>query len=342
MNSKRRCTESWRDFDHSSKSLRLAELRAALESPDSWGDHAKLGAISKEIKSLESIVGRLDALSEELSFLDELSSLGDSSLIQEIESRCDAVLAAIKDLKKSPDDHRDAFVLIKHGAGGTEACAWAEMLLRMYTKFANRRGFEIELIDMHHHDPEGLKDCMVKIIGPGAVGALRQENGVHRLSRVSPFDGADRRHTSFCMVEVFPDKGGESIEIKIDPKEIDVYYTCGTGPGGQAINKTEVVAVVKHLPTGILVRCQATRSQQENKVIALEILASKLLQRKREEATAARDAERGDKDRNVTFGYRDRTYVLSQGRLIHDHKTGKKTTEIEKVLDGELELIQEL
>lgn len=281
-------------------------------------------------------------MSGELTFLDELLELGDSSLNAEIDSRCEAVLSAIKELKRSPDDHKDAFVLIKHGSGGTEACAWAEMLMRMYLKFARRRGFDLELIDVHHHDPEGIKDTLIKVTGPGAFGALKQENGVHRLSRVSPFDGADRRHTSFSLVEVFPDKGKENTDIKIESKDIDVYYTCGTGPGGQAINKTEVVAVVKHLPTGILVRCQATRSQQENKVIALEILASKLLQKKRAEDAAARDLERGDKDRNVTFGYRDRTYVLSQGRLIHDHNTGKKTSEIEKVLDGELELIQDI
>jgi peptide chain release factor 2 len=238
-----------------------------------------------------------------------------------------------------PDDHKVAYMTIKAGAGGREACNWAEMLLRMYVKWADKAGLEPSLLDISYHEPDGINSATIRVSGELAFGHLKDESGVHRLSRVSPFDQADRRQTSFAAVEVIPEAPPED-ELVLDPKDLEVTYCCGSGPGGQKINKTEVVAQVKHLPTGIMVRSQECRSQQENKRVALQILASKL-RRLRE---AERDEEAAKQKAlapKAAFGnsYR-RTYVLSQHPAIHDHKTDKSTTAVDSVLNGDLDLVR--
>jgi len=222
------------------------------------------------------------------------------------------------------------------GSGGREACNWAEMLLRMYGKWFDRLGLSAEIVDMIYNNPDGIKSVMIRVDGQRAYGQLKNETGVHRLSRVSPFDQADRRQTSFSAVEVMAE-AAPSVEFAIDEKDLDVYYCCGSGPGGQAINKTEVVAVVKHLPTGIIVRSQKTRSQQQNKVDALAILKSKLISRLEDEKRSEQKEIKKAAPK-AAFGneYR-RTYVLSQHPGIHDHLTDKSTTQIQDVLNGNLE-----
>lgn len=324
-------------FDYSTKKARIEALRQDQLDPNFWSNAQEASKKTKELAQIEKVVSALDEIETEITFLEELLSLDKSYEQQAIET-CSSLSAKLANMTKGPDDHMPCFISIKHGSGGTEACDWSQILLRMYSKFALNQGWEPELIDIDYHDPAGINSAMLRLPA-GSYGILKDETGVHRLSRVSPFDQADRRQTSFCLIEVFPDRGEEQTELKIPEIDLEIDYCSGGGPGGQAINKTESVAMIKHLPTGIVIRCQATRTQQKNKEIGLEILKSKLIKMKKDEEDAQRLKERGDRDRTVTFGHRDRSYVLTQGRLVHDHRSGKKTEEVERVLEGELDLI---
>ncbi len=280
-----------------------------------------------------AVVETADYLSEQIAFLSELDSLG-----EDVTREADLLeprLAGMESLSKGPDDHKSCYVTIQAGSGGREACNWAQMLMRMYVKMADRLGLGTTMIDVAPHEPDGINSVTIMVIGE-AYGRFKHEVGVHRLSRVSPFDQADRRQTSFASVDVVAEAPPE-VDFAIDPKDIEVSYCCGGGPGGQAINKTEVVAKVKHLPTGIIVRSQESRVQQRNKEIALGILKSKLIKLRDEErdAEAAKQKELAPK---AAFGGQHlRSYVLSQHPAIHDHRTGKSTMRIGDVLDGDLD-----
>ena len=270
--------------------------------------------------------------------MSEILDLGDDSLGESFatETRSLNSLAdEISEMTADEDDWRDAFMVVKAGSGGKEAQDWASILLRMYCKWVSRCGFSAELMDIVP-TKTGIRFAMLRIKGKGAYGRLKTEQGVHRLSRVSPYDQADRRQTSFSSVEVEPDFPEAKTEIVINPKELDVYYCCGSGPGGQAINKTEVVAVVKHLPTGIIVRSQATRSQQQNKEVAIGILRSKLLHAKNEEKRKLEEERQGKAPKAKFGGGRERSYVLSQHPMVCDHRTGKKVFNVAAVMEGDL------
>jgi peptide chain release factor 2 len=308
-------------------------LRSSLECPDLWSNSKKISEVQKQIKALEAVVEPSDHLSEHIPFLMEMDELGED-VAGEMAS-AEAALSRLEAMSLGPDDLKSCYLTIQAGAGGREACNWAEMLLRMYAKMVDKLGFEASLMDVAYHEPDGINYATIKVTG-AAYGRFKHEAGVHRLSRVSPFDQADRRQTSFAAVEVTPEAPPE-VEFQIDPKEIEVDYCCGGGPGGQKINKTEVVAQVKHLPTGITVRCQETRVQQRNKEIALLILKSKLVQRRdaEREAEAAKQKELAPK---AAFGGQQlRSYVLSQHPAVHDHRTGKSTTRTDDVLNGDLD-----
>jgi len=324
-------------FDASARRSRLSELSRLVLDQSTWSDPQRYALIKKEIKELEVILAPLSEIEDELSFLGELSALRDELLSHDIGRRLEALRARLASLLAFPDDDKAVFVGIRHGSGGAEARAWAAMLLRMYSLYASRQGLSAELMDSDLDDAGGVRSALLRVSGPGAFRLFRGESGIHRLSRVSPFDHANRRQTSFSQVEVFPDEP-RVVAIDLKESEVDVWFCCGGGPGGQKINKTEIVAVVKHLPTGIMVRCQATRSQATNKDLAMGILRSKLLRKRKEREEVARLEIRRE-GRQATFGNRDRTYILSQGRLVHDHRTGRKTTEVERILDGELELL---
>lgn len=298
----------------------------------------------KEIKRLEAVVRPLDALRRQADDARELVALGEKdpdfmdSVTQEILSLGAKVSSWLEDLRRGPHDDRPALLTIKAGAGGDEACLWAEMLVRMYSQYANQKGLETVLLDAQYNKPDGFKFISMKIDGPRAYGLFKSEAGIHRLSRISPL-GHSERHTSFCSVDVFPETEADP-SFKVPPEDVEVSFCCGSGPGGQKINKTAVVARVKHIPTGVMVRCQAGRSQPQNRAIAMVILESKL--RAMEEARRAEKADEARKTkRGIAFGNRDRTYVLTQHPLVHDHRTGKKTKLVDDVLAGNLDLIRE-
>jgi peptide chain release factor 2 len=241
----------------------------------------------------------------------------------------------LRSLLRGPDDFRDAQVEISAGAGGTEAQDWAEMLMRMYTRWAERRGFEVEALDISVGEEAGIKGAVLEIRGTYAFGFLRPETGVHRLVRISPFDAQSRRHTSFASVFVYPVVNEEiNIEIRDEDLRIDVYRASGAG--GQHVNKTSSAVRITHLPSGFVVASQAERSQFKNKATAMKQLKNKLYQAevdKRDAKKAALDATKTD----VSFGSQIRSYVFQPYTMVNDHRTELKITDVHKVMDGNID-----
>lgn len=291
------------------------------------------------VGSIQSEIGPAERLSSEIDYLVELCPVA-GDMAADIDRECVRVEAELEAMTFDPDADKAAYLTIKAGSGGHEACAWAQMLLRMYGKYARRKGLETTLMDVVNYEPDGIRSVVVRIEGRRAFALFRGEAGIHRLSRVSPYDQADRRQTSRASVEVEPEADARASLADQDllHEDVEVTTCCGGGPGGQKINKTEIVAQVKHLPTGIQVRCQAGRSQTDNKRLALELLKAKVFaleQRKRDEEAAKKRAAAP----KAAWGFRSRTYVLSQHPGVQDHRSGKKVADVEAVLEGDLDLL---
>jgi peptide chain release factor 2 len=293
---------------------------------------------------LESDVGEVERLSRQLSDLETLNELAleedDDASSSEVGQGLATLTKEVDDLEvlallSGEYDDRDAIVTIHPGAGGTESQDWAEMLWRMVTRWAERRGFEVTVNDYQEGDEAGIKSVTLTIEGPRAYGLLSAEAGTHRLVRISPFDQARRRHTSFAAVDVIPVLEDEDApEIDESDLRIDIYRS--SGPGGQGVNTTDSAVRITHLPTGIVVAVQNERSQLANKTIALKILAARLAERarrEREQQLAALRGERGE----IAFGNQIRSYVLQPYQMVKDHRTGIETGNVQAVLDGELD-----
>jgi len=241
----------------------------------------------------------------------------------------------LKTLLSSPEDKSDAILEIHPGAGGTEAQDWAEMLLRMYKRWAENHNYKVRLLDYLPGEEAGLKNVSISIEGPYAYGLLKGEKGIHRLIRISPFDASGRRHTSFASVDVYPDANKEiKIEIREEDLRIDVFRAGG--PGGQSVNKTSSAVRITHLPTGIVVQCQNEKSQFRNKEIALKILKARLYERELKRLEEEKQREYAQKSA-IAWGSQIRTYTLQPYRLVKDHRTNTEESNVEKVLDGELD-----
>jgi len=277
-------------------------------------------------------------LNYSLELLDILED--DSPEVAEIEAsleRADSDIARFEltAMLSGPDDHRDALVTIHPGAGGTESQDWADMLFRMYNRWAERRGFEVQLMDYQPGDEAGLKSATMEIKGEHAFGFLKVESGVHRLVRISPFDAASRRHTSFVSVHVFPVvEDNIEIEIKDEDLRIDTYRASGAG--GQHVNKTSSAVRITHLPTNIVVTCQSERSQHKNKDAAFTVLKSRLYQLQREEE--AKKLEKFEKSKKkIEWGSQIRSYVFHPYNMVKDHRTSHETSNVQMVMDGDLD-----
>ena len=314
-----------------------------MENPAIWNDPKRAQELGREKRSLEEVVNTIDHLTSNLSDNAELFDMskedGDMAGLAAIEADAAKLGEIVEGLEfrrmfSNPADPLNCFLDIQAGAGGTEACDWASMLLRQYLKYCERKGFKPEVMEESEGDVAGIKSATIKIEGEYAFGHLRTETGVHRLVRKSPFDSSGGRHTSFASVFVYPEVD-DSIEIEINPADVRVDTYRASGAGGQHINKTDSAVRLTHIPTGIVVQCQNDRSQHRNRDEAWQMLRSRMYEhemRKRMEQQQALEATKTD----VGWGHQIRSYVLDQSR-IKDLRTNVETSATQKVLDGDLD-----
>ena len=324
-------------FDIPQKETRLKELERRLEDPSLWNDPEAARKVSQEAARLRRTVDTFRSLESDLQglleLMEELPAEEREALKPELEEAAKKLDELYhQTLLNFPHAEKNAILTIQPGAGGTEACDWAEMLLRMYTRFAERQGFQVEVVDLTPGPEAGIDYAQILVKGENAYGLLSPEAGVHRLVRPSPFDASGRRHTSFAGVEVIPEVD-EEVEVVLKPEELRIDVMRASGPGGQGVNTTDSAVRVVHLPTGIMVTCQDSRSQIKNREKALMILRSRLLEMKR-----AEEAERLRKTRLAQIGTGERsekirTYNFPQSRVT-DHRIGFTTHDLEGVLSG--------
>jgi len=328
-------------FDIAGKQERLTALEVRTSEPDFWDDRDAAQVVVKETKILKTWLDPFDALDGRVKSAVELDEMlresPDPEMIADLDSELEALDEAIssfelRSLLRGEDDFRDAQIEIAAGAGGTEAQDWAEMLMRMYTRWAEHRGFSVEILDRSEGEEAGIKGAVLEISGDHAYGFLKPEAGVHRLVRISPFDSNARRHTSFASIFVYPVVNEEiNIEIKEDDLRIDVYRASGAG--GQHVNKTSSAVRITHIPTGLVTASQQERSQYKNKATAMKMLKNKLYQAE----VARREAEKAKVDAtktSVSFGNQTRSYVFQPYTMVNDHRTELKIPDVQKVMDG--------
>jgi len=320
------------------------ELEAKTLDPDFWNDQANSGKILQQVKQLKDKIGDYDDLCAKL---EDTITLAELAIEENDESMTDEVIAEQKAIEEAEEkmrieillsgeyDRNNAIVSFHPGAGGTEAQDWALMLYRMYTRWGERHGYTVKLVDWLDGEEAGLKSATITVEGPNAYGYLKSENGVHRLVRVSPFDSSGRRHTSFASVEVVPEFDDDNnIELKDEDLEITAHRSSGAG--GQHINKTDSAIRIVHIPTGIVVGCQTERSQLQNKETALKMLKSKLMEIKEREQLDKIDDIKGNKT-NIEWGAQIRSYVFMPYTLAKDTRTGYEDGNIQAVMDGEID-----
>lgn len=312
-----------------------------------WDDQQKAQGLMRERARAEETLTTFEQLAQELQDLRDLLELAaeedDATVVQEVAAQVGGYEAKVHSLELkrmlTPEDDTDAIVTINPGAGGTEAQDWADILLRMYLRWCERKGYKTELVSKQPGDEAGIKDATVIVRGQYAYGYLRPENGVHRLIRISPFDANKRRHTSFAGVSVVPDLDDDLSEgeIEIRDEDLDVSTMRSGGAGGQHVNRTESAIRIKHIPTGFVVRCEAERSQHQNRDTAMKMLRGLLFEKaRREREEAFEEAYLSDKG-DIAFGSQVRTYTLQPYTMVKDERTDHKVANAHAVLDGDLD-----
>ena len=327
------------------KKERIAELSRYMEAPDFWDDPERSQKMTKELKSLEYTVKSYTTLSTQYDDISELIEMGyeenDPEVIPVIQESLDEFTTNLEALRLSTllngeYDKNNAIIRLNAGAGGTEACDWSSMLYRMYTRYADRNGFSVEVLDMLDGDEAGIKSVTFQVNGENAYGYLKSEKGVHRLVRISPFNAAGKRQTSFVSCDVMPEIEEDlDVEINDDDLRIDTYRSSGAG--GQHINKTSSAIRITHLPTGIVVTCQNERSQFQNKDKAMQMLKAKLYMLKQQENEEKISGIRGEV-KDIAWGNQIRSYVLQPYTMVKDHRTGASSGNAGAVLDGDIDL----
>jgi peptide chain release factor 2 len=329
-------------FDEDAEARRVAELEEAMGAPGFWDDQQAAAQVSAEHSRATRRLERWRALRSDVEDLEALAEMAeeDESVAEEVAGQMAAVEERLGELEEERlfsgrYDAGDALVTVNAGAGGTDAQDWAEMVLRMMMRWAERRGFKVELLEVSPGEEAGIKSATFRVDGDNAYGLYSAEKGVHRLVRLSPFDAANRRQTSFAGVEVAPvvEDAGE-VEIDDDDLQIDTYRASGAG--GQHVNKTDSAVRITHRPTGIVVQCQNERSQSANKTTAMAMLRSKLVERQERERQEEIARERGEAQ-DVNFGSQIRSYVLHPYTMVKDHRTDFEVGSAERVLDGDLD-----
>ena len=330
-------------FDFAAKLERLEEVNAELEQPDVWNTPDKAQALGKERSALETVVNTIKKLDQGLEDVDGLLELAiegeDEQTFNEAVAELDELEQHLAKLEfqrmfSGQHDAADCYIDLQAGSGGTEAQDWTEMLLRMYLRWAESKGFKTELVEVSDGDVAGLKSATVRVSGEYAFGWLRTETGIHRLVRKSPFDSNNRRHTSFAAAVVYPEID-DNIDIEINPADLRIDVYRASGAGGQHVNKTESAVRITHIPSGIVVQCQNGRSQHQNKDQAMKQLKAKLYEMEMMKKNAEKQAMEDNKS-DIGWGSQIRSYVLDDAR-IKDLRTGVENRNTQAVLDGDLD-----
>ncbi len=344
---KRNFFHSGGDFDYEGAKNKLSKIEEELAKPELWNLPEKMTAILREKSLVEADVEQYSSLQKsyidsqdwlclcedsiEASLDEELLLAFDTSLAQ-LAERIQAMELAL--LLSGEDDTKDALLEIHPGAGGTEAQDWAEMLERMYLRFADLKKYKAEIVDYLPGDEAGIKSVTMRISGAYAYGFLKSEKGIHRLIRISPFDSSGKRHTSFASVDVIADVG-DNIQIDIQESDLRIDVYRASGAGGQHVNKTESAVRITHIPTGIVAQCQNDKSQHSNKDSAMRLLKARLYEHERKKVDALKQADYAEKNA-IAFGSQIRTYTMQPYRLVKDHRTNSQNADVDSVLNGNI------
>ena len=317
-----------------------------MKEPNFWDDKRESERVISNINSLKNTIDKVKNLKEKITnnfeIVEELKNSYDEELLELVSNEINNIKNEIDDVEvllllSGPYDKENAIVEIHSGAGGTEACDWANMLYRMYTRWCEKKNYKVEVIDSQPGEEVGIKSLTMFVKGMNAFGYLKNEKGVHRLVRISPFDSNARRHTSFASIDVTPLMENSDIKIEINPSDIRVDVYRSSGCGGQGVNTTDSAVRITHFPTKIVVTCQNERSQIQNKEKAMEVLKSKLYQLEMEKRNNELKELKGNQN-DINFGSQIRSYVMCPYSMVKDHRTNVETSSVDKVLDGDIDL----
>ena len=342
----KRTNHLWKFLECDEKKKKILELEEQMSAPSFWDDQANARKIGSENNRLKQTVSKVEDFRSQVEDLEALCELceedqEDQEMANEFVTGLDSLISRIDDLEvasflNEPFDARPALLSIHAGAGGTESCDWADMLMRMYVRWAERRGFEVEMQDLQPGEEAGISRCSIRIDGLNAYGYAKAERGVHRLVRISPFDSNKRRHTSFCSVDVIAEVEDDDIDMEIPEDDLRVDTYRSSGKGGQHVNKTDSAVRLTHLPTNIVVQCQNQRSQLKNKQTAMKVLKSRLYEKQQDEKRAEMEKFYGEKG-EMGWGNQIRSYVFQPYQMVKDLRTGVETSGVQTVMDGELD-----
>ena len=339
------CNSYWSVFDLVGKQNQLSQLEAEIEHPDFWSDSTAAQKVMKTLSNLRDEVESWAKIKQQVIDLTELAKLNDESLRADIDLEINKLETELEKrsfaaMLSGPFDHDDAILAIHAGAGGTDSQDWADMLQRMYLRWIESRGFSAEILDMTPGEEAGIKSVTIAVSAQYAFGYMRSEKGVHRLVRLSPFDAAHRRHTSFALVEILPQVSMDEADVEINPGDVKMDVFRSSGAGGQNVQKNATAVRLTHLPTGIVVTCQNERSQTQNREFAMRILRARLVELKRAEKEEERAVLRGEYTK-AEWGSQIRSYVLHPYQMVKDHRTDFQVGNAQSVLDGDLDAFME-
>ena len=342
----KRTNHLWKFLECDEKKKKIAELEEAMSSPSFWEDQDTARKIGSENNRLKQTVSKVEGFRSQVQDVEALCELceedeNDEEMSKEFADTLESALSQIDELEvasflNEPFDARPALLSIHAGAGGTESCDWADMLMRMYVRWAERRGFSVELQDLQPGEEAGISRCSIRIDGLNAYGYAKAERGVHRLVRISPFDSNKRRHTSFCSVDVIAEVEDDDVEMEIPDDDLRVDTYRSSGKGGQHVNKTDSAVRLTHLPTNIVVQCQNERSQLKNRQTAMRVLKSRIYEKQQDEKRVEMEKFYGTKG-EMGWGNQIRSYVFQPYQMVKDLRTGVETSGVQAVMDGDLD-----